>query len=113
MTHFFFWGSLGAYFLAMIVLNLTTFFARAGSDYYWLLFRVMGTGRFWLTVLLTTIIALFLPFTFVSFTTLRGQAGATESTIATQSKFNSIANGKHRGDSREFSDSKEPLKVSW
>merc|ERR1712228_428133 len=89
VTHFFFWGSVAAYFLSMIVLNLSSVFSRAGSDYYWILFRVMGTGRFWLTVLLTVIIALFAPFTYVSFTTLRTNAKLIESQHSTRS-FNSI-----------------------
>ena len=97
MTHFFVWGSVAAYFVAIVVLNLTTLFDRAGSSYYWLVFRVMATGRFWLTVLLTTVIALFLPFTFFSFSTLRANAAAAES--ENNSKFNAMAaaSGKHRG----------------
>ena len=78
LTHFFFIGSILAYFVAMIVLNSSSYFARAGSDYYFLMFRVMGTGRFWLTVLLTTVIALFLPFTSFSFKTLRNNAMAMD-----------------------------------
>ena len=100
LTHFFFIGSILAYFVAMIVLNSSSYFARAGSDYYFLMFRVMGTGRFWLTVLLTTVIALFLPFTSFSFKTLRNNAMAMDKEYgqSTASKFNAIAaSSKHRG----------------
>merc|ERR1712154_525936 len=55
----------------------------------WIVFRVMATGRYWLTVLLTTTIALFPSFTYVSFTTLRRNAKLMEQQHSTQS-FNSI-----------------------
>merc|ERR1712228_687646 len=97
ITHFFFWASIAAYFLSMI------------------LFRVMGTGRFWLTVLLTVIIALFAPFTYVSFTTLRTNAKLIESQHSTRS-FNSIHSNikkqKGNGGIDESSSSKEPLKAN-
>merc|ERR1719242_2458153 len=91
MTHFFFFGSILAYFFTIIVLNLSTFWYRAGADYYWLVFRVMGTGRFWLSVMLTTLIALFLPFTYFSFTTLRREATATDR------KYGNSVSSKHSG----------------
>merc|ERR1712129_527835 len=116
ITHFFFWGSMLAFFVSLIVLNLSSVFARAGSDYYWLFFRVAGTPRFWLTVLLTVVIALFAPFTYVSFTSLRQRAQNIESQHhATTHRFNAIAKKKkrkkiHAGKSDDSSSSKEPLK---
>merc|ERR1719242_109129 len=91
LTHFGFFGSIVAYFFTIIVLNLSTFFYRAGADYYWLVFRVMGTGRFWLTVMLTTLIVLFLPFTYFSFTTLR------RNSMATDRKYGNSVSSKHSG----------------
>merc|ERR1719361_2567473 len=91
LTHFGFFGSIVAYFFTIIVLNLSTFFYRAGADYYWLVFRVMGTGRFWLSVMLTTLIVLFLPFTYFSFTTLR------RNSMATDRKYGNSVSSKHSG----------------
>ena len=89
VTHLFLWGSIAAFFISMIIFNSTTMFAKAGSDYYGAVFRVMQSGRYWLTVLVATIIALFPPFTYVAFTTLRRNAKAMEAEHSTMS-FNSI-----------------------
>lgn len=42
-AHFVLWGSMVAYFICMIFFNLSTLWAKAGADYYWLVFRTMGT----------------------------------------------------------------------
>jgi len=89
VTHFFLWGSIAAYFLAIIVLNTSNAFAKAGSDYFWTVFRAMNSGRFWLTVFVSTLIALYIPFTYVSFTTLRRNAKIMENEHSARS-FNSI-----------------------
>merc|ERR1712244_114619 len=111
--------------MGIVILNASTFWAKAGSDYYWIVFRVMATGRYWLTVLLTTTIALFPSFTYVSFTTLRRNAKLMEQQHSTQS-FNSIqatiskekkqavAGGLlHRASSNDSGSSKEPLKANY
>merc|ERR1712244_116395 len=107
--------------MGIVILNASTFWAKAGSDYYWIIFRVMATGRYWLTVLLTTIIALFPSFTYVAFTTLRRNAKIMEQEHSTMS-FNSIQanvnNNNNAGGILMYRDSsnndsgssKEPLK---
>eukprot|EP00488_Nonionellina_sp_1-RS-2012_P001486 TRINITY_DN2406_c0_g1_i1.p1 TRINITY_DN2406_c0_g1~~TRINITY_DN2406_c0_g1_i1.p1 ORF type:complete len:110 (+),score=26.69 TRINITY_DN2406_c0_g1_i1:132-461(+) len=99
----FYGGSCAAYYISIIVLNLTTYWAKAGSDYYWMVFRVMGTGRYWLCVLLTTIIALFPSFTYVAFTTLRRNAKIAEQqhsamsfSVAPQSRKNDNNNNEQK-----------------
>lgn len=71
--HFVTWGSIIAYFIVMIILNSSTVFATAGADYYLLVYRLMGTYKFWLTVFLVTILALFIPFSTYAFITLRSK----------------------------------------
>ena len=70
-AHFCLWGSMVAYFICMIFFNLSTIWAKAGADYYWLVFRTMGTWRYWLVTLLVTVVSLFIPFTYVAFKELR------------------------------------------
>ncbi|ETO22127.1 p-type ATPase2 [Reticulomyxa filosa] len=44
--HLVLWGSIVAFFICMIILNLSSAFANAGADYYWVVFTVIGTGWF-------------------------------------------------------------------
>jgi len=99
LTHLALWGSLLSFLAAVLVINLSTMFAKAGSDYYHLLFRLLATGRFWLTVLLATLVALLPAFTYVAFTALRNNARLDEHQHATRA-FNSAqaaANRNGRG----------------
>eukprot|EP01083_Nonionella_stella_P269913 913574_1 len=106
LTHLFLWGSCAAYYFSIIILNLSTFFAKAGSDYYWLVFRVCGTGRYWLTVLLTTIIALFPSFTYTAFTTLRRNAKICEQEQSTMS-FNAIQQANNNNKKKKKNQNEE------
>jgi len=58
LHHFSLWISIGVYFACMIVFSLTSVFSLNGIDYYWLLFEVLKTPKFYLTVIVTCVAAL-------------------------------------------------------
>jgi len=76
LHHLSLWGSILAYFLVMIILNSDSVFGGSGADYYWLVFRVMGTPKFWLVIILTTIAASGLDFGFNAYNQLTAKARA-------------------------------------
>jgi len=76
LHHLSIWGSILAYFLVMIVLNSDSVFGGSGADYYFLVFRVMGTPKFWLVVIVTTIAASGLDFGFNAYNQLTQKAQA-------------------------------------
>jgi len=72
----------------MIVFNLSTIWDDSGADYYWVLFRLMGSWRYWLVSLLTTIIALFIPLTVKSYRELQHYRLDIKNREATSSQNN-------------------------
>jgi len=56
------WGSIVVYFFVMIILNASSVFGGSGADYYFLVFRVLGTLKFWLVVFVTVFAASGLDF---------------------------------------------------
>jgi len=76
LHHLSLWGSILAYFIVMCVLNADSVFGGSGADYYYLVFRVMGTPKFWLVVLCTTVAASGLDFGFNAYNQLSVKAKA-------------------------------------
>jgi len=78
------WGSIIIFFLIMIIFSASTVFSTAGADYYYLMFRLFATPKFYLVVILCVGSALFIDFTVVG---LEKLSAAPVLTRAASEKF--------------------------
>jgi len=63
LHHLTMWGSIISYFIVMFILNTDPVFSNAGSDYTWVVWRLWSTPKYWLTVIVCTILTLYIDTT--------------------------------------------------
>jgi magnesium-transporting ATPase (P-type) len=62
LHHITIWGSIIAYFVTMFLFGASSVFSNAGADYTGMIVRLFGTPRFWFTVTVTLLIALYIDY---------------------------------------------------